>query len=239
MGPAIPLLIQGGSALVGYLASKHAQSEAEKRNPEEQAALNSANQAGSALSGAGQSFINQGLPYSTQAGSYFQTLLRGNRAAMSQATEGSRNAINDLYAGAQRNLQHSGIRGAAAEEQGAQLNRQRAGQVASLISGVQPGAASALQNLGTTMTGQGSVALNSAGNLYQNLLGQAATNKQNAYKEGADTGAAIGGMVYDVASGVWKATGGRNKTPSQSGFGPYAGGYQFPSVPGSLQPPTD
>src|SRR4051812_24640200 len=123
LAPAVPWIIKGGASLGASLLGKkiagNAQTSAMKRSPEEQTDLTGATNAATSLGASGQNFLNAGKQ-TTQQGldtlggptNYWQTLLGGNRAAMSQATAGSRGAISDIYSGASRNLERSGVRGA-------------------------------------------------------------------------------------------------------------------------------
>lgn len=167
--PFIPMIAQGVGAVVGKFAGKKATDAAQKRSGEEDVSLQGGQQTGQESLGTAGSLMQQGRPMIGHAGNYFQTLLHGNRAAMGLATAAPRAAISDTYRGAARNLTQSGLRGAARDVHAGELNRQRAGQVSSLVTGVQPAAAEALANLGTETTRTAVPLYQNAGNVFTNL----------------------------------------------------------------------
>lgn len=216
LAPAMPWILKGGAALGGMLMSKKSQSNAMKRSPEEQTSLTGAQNAGANMqqsgagmvtSGAGN--VNAGVDTMQKPTDYFTKLLGGNRAAMAQATAGSKGAITDTYRGAENALNKSGVRGAQRDVAKADLNRDRASKIAGLTTGVQPGAAQQLGALGEARAGvgtnQASTGANmqaNAGNIFTNLLGQGADNRAYARSEGADTGKKFGGFLFDMLKGV-------------------------------------
>lgn len=229
VAPAIPLIAQGVGALVGHFAGKKATSAAQKRSDEENVSLEGGQETGAEALSAGTGLMKQGRPMIADAGNYYKTLLHGNRAAMGLATAAPRASITDSYRGAARNLDQSGIRGAAKDVHAGELNRQRAGQIAGLTTGVQPAAAEALGNLGTETTRTGVPLYNTAGNVYTNLLGQGSNNRQYARREGENTGAAIGSLIRDVgglAAKRWPGGGGGAQGP-----GPWRTGQVYPPLP--------
>lgn len=201
LAPAMPLIVKGGAALLGGMLGKKAQSSAMKRSPEEQTALTGAQGAAGNLATTGAGMTETGQATQRPATSYFDTLLRGNRASMAQATAAPRAAITDVYRGAERGVERSGVQGAARDVQTGELNRQRASQLSSLVTGVQPAAAEALTGIGQQQTSQGIGATGNAGSIYGGLLPQGAANRQYAREEGEKAGKGIGGLLFDVASG--------------------------------------
>ena len=208
LAPAIPWIIKGGAALGGALLGKKAQSNAQQRSPEELAALSGAQGAAGALSRQGSMLTQAGMPAVGQATNYYQTLLRGNRGAMAQATAGPRAQITDVYRGADRGLERSGVRGAARDVASSELNRERASSIASLTTGVQPMAAAALGGLGSNLVGQGTSALSGGGSIYSSLLGQGMQNRQYARSEGEKASTGIGSFLFDILSGSLGKMGG-------------------------------
>ena len=208
LAPAVPWIVKGGAMLGGWLAGRKAQSSAMQRSPEELAALNSATSAGNSLLQQGQNFQRIGLPGVQQGMSYYQTLLNGNRAMMSQATAGPRASITDTYRGATRNLEHSGVVGAARDQATAELNRDRAGKIASLVTGVQPAAASALSEMGSNLIQAGGNQVGAAGSLFGNLLNQGYNNRVYARSEGEKAGSSIGSFLFDILNGSFGKKGG-------------------------------
>lgn len=203
-----PLIGQGVGLAGGIYASRWAQNAAQQRSPEELASLGGAMGAAGDLRGTGQSILNESRPYIAQPASYYQTLLRGNRAAMANATSAPRADINATYRGAQSNIARAGLRGAARDVQAGQLNRDRATSVAKLTTGVQPYAADALGKLGTQQQGIGVQAGIGAGNIYANLLNQGERNRAAAMAEGGETGKAAGKLLADLGT---TAFGGKKK----------------------------
>ena len=212
MAPAVPWIIKGGTMLGGALASKWGQGQAMKRSPEEAAALAGAQGAAGDLrdmSGGlyarGGEALGKSLPYMTQAGDYWSTLLGGNRGAAALATAAPRAAITDQARGAERFLQRSGVRGGAADVAKAEIGRDRFNQIAQLTAGVQPAAAMQLGQLGTqfgqlgsTLAGQGTAAAEGAGRINTNLLGQGFQNRSYARGEGQEFGKEMGGLLFDI-----------------------------------------
>jgi hypothetical protein len=216
LAPFTPYIIQGGASLLGGLLGKKSQSAAQKRSPEEQASLTGAQGAAGNLASTGASMTETGQATQRPATSYYDTLLRGNRAQMAQATAAPRAAITDIYRGAERGVERSGVQGAAKDVQTGELNRQRASQLSSLVTGVQPAAAEALTGIGQQQTTTGVGASGTAGSIYSDLLGQGAGNRRYARAEGEKAGQGIGGLLFDVASGVFKKKPGLGKAPLPS-----------------------
>jgi hypothetical protein len=193
-----PLLTQGAGMAVGAYAGKKATDMAQKRSPEEQAALTAAQTSAGQLGRFGGQAWQQGQNLQQAPGQYFQTLLSGNRAAMSQALAGPTAQITGNYRGAQRGLDQAGVRGAARDVASADLNRDRVSKIASLSTGVQPYAAEQLTSMGQQQQALAPGMLSASGQLQSNLLNQGAGNRVYARDEGGKTAAAIGGLARDV-----------------------------------------
>jgi len=218
MGPVVPFIPAIGGAIAGVFGGKKATAAAQKRSPEEATALTGGQAAGSALAGqgaglfgTGTGMVRQGEQTLAQPTSYYQKLLGGNRALASQAVSAPRAAISDVYRGAGRSLEQSGVRGAQRDVAKGELSRQRAGQISSLITGVQPGAADALTGIGQTQVGQGAGmaatgvgATGASGSLFSNLLGQGTENRKYARGEGEKFGAGFGGLIFDLLGAATK-----------------------------------
>lgn len=213
----MPYIIKGASLLGGYLAGRKAQSSAMQRSPEEMLALQGAQSAGTNLTQQGQTLTGMGMPALQKSLGYYSTLLGGNRAAMSLATAAPRAAITDTYRGAERNLEYSGVRGAARESAVADLARDKAGNISRLTAGVQPGAAGALADIGSNLTGQGTTAFGNAGNVWSSLLGKGFENRKYAREEGEKAGTSIGSLLFDILSGFGKKGGGGKGIPGLPG----------------------
>ena len=223
LAPALPWIIKGGAALAGVIGGRKAQSSAMQRSPEEQAALGGATNTANTLTTTGTQLTGAGMGAVNPALSYYQTLLRGSRGAMANATAGPRGAITDTYRGAERGLEHSGVQGAGRDLATAELGRQKAGQIAGLTTGVQPAAAAALSDLGTNLTSQGGQQSNAAGSIWSSLLGQGNANRQYGRAEGEKAGTSIGGLLFDVLS----STIGKGKKPT----------FGMPGLPGGQAGP--
>lgn len=212
IAPALPWIAKGAGALFGGLMSRRAQRGAMQRSPEEQAAMGgitgaagNLNQAGAQLGQVGGGLVQAGQQALRGPTNYYQTLLRGSRPAMAQAVAAPTAAITETYRGAERGLERSGIRGAAKDVASADLNRQRASQIAGLTTGVQPAAADALAGLGGQQLGLGIGAQQAAGgmygqagNLYGGLLRSGTENRQYGRQEGAQAGQQWGGLIFDL-----------------------------------------
>lgn len=195
---ANPFVLKGAAMGLGALFGKFRQNAAQKRSPEESAAIGGAQGAAGQLGQAGTSLMQQGAPLTQQAGNYWSTLLGGNRAQMAQATAAPRAAITDTYRGAESNLERSGVRGAQRDVAQAELGRQRAGQIAGLTTGIQPFAAQQLGAMGSDLTGKGGQLASSAGTIWNSLLGEGYKNRVYARDEGAEASAGIGPILFDI-----------------------------------------
>lgn len=231
--PFIPLIAKGASVVGGLLGGKLAQNAAQQRSPEEQAALTGASGAASNLQTTGQGLIGQGLPGVQQSMGYYSSLLNGNRSQMGLATAAPRAAITDQTRGAEQGLERSGLRGGIRDLAKANLQRQSAGQIAGLTTGVQPDAARALGALGSETVGQGGNMLGQSGSIYSKLLGEGFDNRKYARKEGQDAGSSIGSLLFDVLNGKYKKPGsGSNPgviNDDWKGFGSGSGGTGLPA----------
>lgn len=203
--PAVgPVVGIGTSLLGGWLGSR--QSKAEKQ------AMAASQTAMSNLTGAGQQAMgyakdqyNLSAPAYQQAMTYYQRLLGGNRALMSQAVAGPSAQINDLYRGAESGLMRGTARGGERDLAEAQLNRDRVGKLAGLTTGVQPMAADALGrlagnglNLSSNFLGQGVGAFGAVGDIASNMYKNAQAHQEAAGKAWG----AAGKSIYDIVKGT-------------------------------------
>lgn len=250
MGFIAPFIAPVAGAIGSLWAAKKAGSAAEDHanqlNQQGQAAFTGAQGAaqnlsslGTGLVGQGQATTAEGLATAGKGTNYYSALLGGNRALQSQAVAAPRAAITDVYRGAERNLDRGGVRGAAKDVATADLGRQKAGQISSLITGVQPGAAQALTSTGLSVagvggqqTGQGLGAVGNAGSLLSGLYGPSLGQGQFAQKQGQaagdKTGGMLGGLLFDIINGVLKQKG--SGSGSSSGGG--GGGMSTWTMPG-------
>lgn len=249
LAPAVPWIAKGASLLGGWLGGRKAQQSAMARSPEEQSALTGAQGAagqlggyGRSLFGQGQQAFGQGVPMLGQAGNYWQTLLGGNRAAMSQATAAPRAALTEQYRGAERGLERSGLRGATRDLAMANLSRDQASKVAGLTTGVQPMAAQQLAGVGESLgglglqsSGLGIGAAGGAGNIFSRLLGEGFENRKYGREEGEKAGKSIGSLIFDILGGLGK--GGLKLPKSKVGLPKFPGTSGFPGLPGGQPGP--
>ena len=203
--PVVPLAIMAGGAIISHYAAKKATADAQKRSPEELADVTGAQGGPATLQKAGGEQLATGAATQAPATSYFNTLLSGNRAQQSQAVAAPTAKITDIYGGAERNLEQSGVRGAAKDVASADLNKGRASAISGLVSGVQPAAASALTSIGQTQQAQGAGMVGAGSNIYGGLLGAGQQNRQEAQKAGTATAGAIGSIATSAAKlyGDW------------------------------------
>ncbi|HEX5579104.1 MAG TPA: hypothetical protein VFY43_05500 [Candidatus Limnocylindria bacterium] len=199
-----PVLTQAGGVAAGAIAGKIATGMAQKRSPEEQAALTGAQGAAGNLGQYGNEAWRSGRETLQAPGQYFKTLLSGNRAAMSQAIAGPAAQLTGNYRGAARALDQQGVRGAARDVAVADLNRDRVSKIAGLTTGMQPYAAEQLKSLGETQQALAPGMLGTSGSIYSGLLGQGANNRAYARQEGEKTAKAIGGLARSAGEAVYK-----------------------------------
>jgi hypothetical protein len=168
---AVPLIVAAASAGTGvYAAKKQANAAAAAQSSADQQAA-FANRLALSQEDRSKQLFNTGFPAAQKTAGFYSTLLSGNRGAMSNATAAPRAAINEQFRGAAAGLDRSGLRGGARDTAMAELSRDRAGRVAGLTSGVQPAAAEALGNLGTSLMAGSGTAASGAGGLFSNLAG--------------------------------------------------------------------
>lgn len=208
--PFIPLIASGVGAIAGKFGAKKAQDAAQKRSPEEAVAQTGAQTGAQTLQTGGAEALKTGEETQQPATNYFDTLLHGNRAQQSQAVAAPTAKITDVYAGAQRNLEQQGVRGAQKDVASAGLNQGRASQISSLVTGVQPAAANALTSIGQTQQQRGAGMIGSSNATNAGLLQQGNANRQYARGEGEKAGSSIGGLVFDVANAGAQAYGAKS-----------------------------
>lgn len=137
-------------------------------------------QAGS-LNQIGSGQLQQGTINMQRVGDYWTPLLRGDRAAIDQTLSPEIASITDIYRGANRNLDRSGIRGPQRDLASAELNRDRAGHLSLLRPQARAGAAAGLLGLGGSQVGTGLDATKSAGSLLAGIYGGERGSADSAY----------------------------------------------------------
>lgn len=171
MAAAIPLIGTGISAVMGA------------RNQKKQGDALKAQQAMAQQQAAnGQQLFNVGMPALNQSANYYSRLLNGSRSGMTAALAPEIGATTDVYRGAERSLERSGVRGAQRDVAKADLARDQAGKISGLMLGVRPAAAQSLGTLAGNALGAGQ----GYTGLYGNLMGQAQqTRAYNDEQSGA------------------------------------------------------
>jgi hypothetical protein len=199
-------------------------------------------ESGRRLLAGGAGAIGRGTQFLGQAAGYYAPILAGNRASIASSLAPERGQITDIYRGASRGLDRSGIRGADRELAEAELTRQKAGQLAGLAPLARAGAAQALTGIGaqeqgtglgltsagTNLSGQGVSAKSAGTSALSAALGvaQGRANVERGHEMGI--GQATGGLLFDAL----KSQGGRKATPTPAaapGFGSFVG--YAPTVP--------
>ena len=158
---------------------------------------------------------------------------------MGQALAPERASITDIYRGAGKSLEQSGVRGGARELAEAELSRDRAGKLAGLAPTARMGAAAAMTGIGGTQlqagqqaSGMGVQAKQAGGSLLSSMYG---LQNQRAYLDAQNAQQltqGMGGMLFDaLKAGSGKKSSGSSplassSAPSMGGFAPYA-----PTVP--------
>lgn len=170
MPAAIPLISTGISAIGGAISSRNRA----KQQKQQQAQFTPLIQGQTALAGQaaqqGRQLFGFGGQQLGAAAGYYNTLLNGNRAAMTQAVQPEIAGITDVYRGAERSLERSGVQGAARDVAQGDLARDRAGRIAGLVGGVRPMAAGALGQMGQFGIQAGQQGTQQAGNMLANLM---------------------------------------------------------------------
>lgn len=205
--------VMGGSAIYGAYQAHKASSKADALTAN-QTAL------GKTQAAQSQSLFKQGMPQLQQAGNYFSTLAKGDRAATTQALAPAVANINDVYGGTARTLSRF-LRGPERDTQMAEAERERAGKIGSLFRDA-PGEANAqLATMGGSEVSAGMGGASSAAGIFSNA---AQTNNQNE-TQSRQAGSDFGGLLFDLLknyAGKQASTNlfSRATTPSTTSFMP-------------------
>ena len=106
-------------------------------SPQETAALSLTTDIAKQLQGEGQGLYQVGMPAYTQALNYAQQILGGNQAAAQRAVGPTEQNISDIYAGQQKAIQASGLRGGARDTAIAQAMQGQARDTGNLLPQMQ------------------------------------------------------------------------------------------------------
>lgn len=217
---AIPIAMGVGSMVSARSGSKSAaKTERIASTPTalERSSAAGAGGAAGKLGGIGDILYGQGKGSLGRATSYYETLLgRGGRGAMESAVAPAAESISDLYGGVSKSLEGSNVRGGVRDMALAEAEREKRGKISRLTAGVQPGAASALGDIGKFQTGTGVGATGASAGIYSDLLGKGLqsrglglTGRLEGEKARGQTGSDIGNMLFTLlASGAGKSGGG-------------------------------
>lgn len=198
MVKAAPWLVKGGLSLGAGLLGRKAARGAGKASPEEQQLLQRGMSVAENLYGSGGQMLRRGGEDLEAPAGYFGRLLRGDRAAQSQAIAPQVANITSVYRGAEKNLERAGLQGGERTLAEAELGRERAGQIAGLTTGVQPAAAEALTQVGGMRLGAGLGAAQTAGGIFSSLLGQQAGTRLAGQEQKQQIGESVGNLIFDI-----------------------------------------
>lgn len=210
-GTALALAALGaGTGASMYSAKKQADAMKQQAtlSPQGQQARGELINQGNLLNRTGAGLMQRGDRTLGDVEAYWKPLLAGNRAEMNQALAPETAQITDIYRGAQRNVQRSGVQGAQRDEQLGELNRQRAGQLALMRPTARRDAADALGKYGAGYLSEGVGLLGEAGRAYGAVYGGERGSADQAYgpyaaaqqQNSASLGRGLGGLLFNVAS---------------------------------------
>jgi len=236
--PFIPMIASGVSAVVGGIAGKRAQNKAKKegvvRSPEEAAAISGLSGQANRLAGQGNQMMGQGQRLLQGPANYYQTLMSGDRAATANAIAPQMAQITDVYRGAERNVDRVGMRGAVRDQQMGELGRERASKLAGLVTGVQPGAATALTGLGNQFMQSGTGLASNAGNLYAQYMtgmrGEGVQQRNYENQQGEQAAKVWGGLAGDLINAGGDIYKGTSKAPLSNKQNTAWGGTYDPTI---------
>ncbi len=154
-----------------------------QRTPMEASSLQSVSDLARLISGQGGGLYNIGSPAYTQALAYYQRLLGGDKAAMTEAVAPEAQALSEVYKGAGNSLEAGPLRGGARETATAELGRQKTGQIAGLIPQARQAAAGAAGQLGLAGATAGTSAETAGASLYNQVVGNEQANRQTAISQ--------------------------------------------------------
>lgn len=166
----------------GYAPASYTPYQERDMTPEEKQQLAAITALARMLEGQGKGLYDVGSGAYAQAIKYYQTLLGGNRAAMTSAVAPSAEMIREQGRGAEERVRAGLGRSGAADTAIADLARTEAGQIAELTRGVQPGAAAALQAGGLAGAQTGGALQQAAGGFYE--AARQALTQHRQFEEG-------------------------------------------------------
>lgn len=236
--PAVPALIMAGgaigSAYVGSRAANSARKQAGQRSPEELALMNSQRGLADQQARQGRELFGSSMPGVRSTLDYYGTLLSGNRGAQQQMVAPEAEGISDAYRGADRAVSNRLV-GGERDQALAENARERAGRISRLITGVRPGAASAMSGLTQGLIGASSGFSGQAAGINSGLLANETENRQQANRAGQDAGSGTAAQMGQLLSMLVGSLGGGR---GGGGGRPLASRNLIPSGTSSWMPPN-
>ncbi len=203
---------------VAMLASAAISRVGSGKSSQEKGLINTQTQNAAQAGQQGKDLYNFGMPMLQRSASYYGTLLGGNRAQQAQLLQPEISNITDLYRGAEKNLEQSGVRGGVKDTAVAEMSRERSGRIAGLVPGLRPMAASALSGIGQFGASGGQAGTSLSSNISGSLLGQAQSGRQfdtaQSYQQGTDWGQMIGTLLQQQGT--------KGKKTSAGAYDPFA-----------------
>lgn len=183
----------------------------------------------------GSGMLSRGAEEMAPAASYYRNVL-GSRSTANAALSPERSTALEYYKGAEGKLKRT-MRGPARDAQIAELDRQKAGQLASYLPQARRMGAEGLERVGsayggmgatslgagTSLTGQGINAATSGAYIGSGLFNQASQVKEQEQAGGRSWG----NLLYDMAGTLF---GGKGKSPLPSSRLPISSLYTGPSA---------
>lgn len=231
----IPAAIGAAGSIGGALLSRPS---SQQKNAMQSAADLNAQQAQNVAQGRdlATQYTGMATPAIQNALNYWNTLLHGDRTAMSTALAPEVSQIGQGIASATDTTSQFAPRGGARTTTLANLPYNQQGQVSSLYQTLRPAAATAVGQLGTQAASLGSgflsgstAAANDAASNYLNMVGVLEGLRQNQQR----TAANIGSGLYTWAKGIdWSKIFGGSGSTTNAGSG-----GSFPGLPGAPEFP--
>lgn len=223
---AIPMV----GSLVGGLFGKKLSGPSK----EQQAGMDASQQASKLLSGYSQPLMSQGMGAVQQgmgnlgaASRYYQGVMGSRGQALSHLNP-EITQILDFYRGGSGSINRN-LRGGSRDYALAEMQREKTGQLASLVPNARRDAAGNLGQLGgvygqlgTALSGQGINAAGTSGQLGNQLFGMAS----DIQKQQTEGGKSMGGFIFDLLKNI----------PGMGGSGGGGGSTGLAGMPASYSP---
>lgn len=210
--PAIPAIISGGAAigssLIGGIMGKKAASSAMQKTPEEQNAFAANTRLAGQQTKQGNEMFNTAMPAVKSSLGYYNTLLSGNRAARVGAVAPEAESISSAYDGANRATARGYVQGGVRDQAIAENARAKAGQISRLTTGVRPGAAAAMSQIGASLLPGAAARAGTAANIYGGQGYTEMQNRKTGREAGGEASANFGGLFARLLSLTGKGGGG-------------------------------